>query len=1153
MHESLVRSVLVLASLLLSGDVVRAQPAQVAVPDLTREPTLYVVAYSHLDTQWRWDYVKTINEYIPNTMRANFAMFEKYPHYVLNFPGSNRYQMMKDYYPADYEKVKKYVAAGRWFPAGSSVEEGDVSLVSPEAMMRQILYGNRFFEREFRKTSAEYMLPDCFGFPATLPSLLAHMGIRGFSTQKLTWLGSAPAGGPGSPQRTPEGIPFNVGVWEGLDGRGVIAALNADKYTGVVAHDLTRAPSPDLLGPNPSKRAQDVVQNWPDRIDRNGRVSGLFTDYHYYGAGDIGGAPLEASLRMMEAIVTRGSTVPPALEWITARYPELPEPLPQREPVKMGDGPVRIVAGTAEQMFLDIQPGQTSKLPRYQGDLLLTKHSTGVLTSQAYMKRWNRQNELLADGAERASVGAEWLGGRPYPRDRLLRAWQLVLAGQFHDILPGTSLPKAYEYSWNDEVLAMNQFAGILTSASEAIASRLDTQAEGTAVVVYNPLDIEREDVVEAKVSFPGGEPKAVVVVGPDGKEAPAQLAEGGKVLFLAKVPSVGYAVYDVRPAGAPAPSTLAITDSTLENHRYRIEIDGNGDVSSIFDKTLEKEILSAPHRLAFQSQMPKSTPAWDFDWKDQKLPPRGFVVGPARVRILENGPVRVTLEIARESEGSRFVQAVRLAAGDPGNRVELANVIDWKSNGAALKATFAFDATHPEATYSWGIGSVRRGNNNERMYEVPTQQWFDLTDTSGAHGVTVLSDCKYGVDKPSDNTLRLTLLYSPAIDPESNSRFYPDQATQDWGHHEFVYGLASHDGNRRRAQTDGHALRLNQPLVAFESRSHAGPLGRRFSLLRVSDSRVRVLALKKAEESDEIVVRLVELDGRSAPGVRVSFPSAVTAAREINGAEAPLGRAQVVKGDLTVDLPPSGMRSFALKLAPPRAKVAAPRSTPVALPYDLAVATLDGARSAGGFDASGNALAAEMVPAEIEYAGIRFDLAPATSGKPNALVARGQALPLPAGKFNRAYVLAAAMGGDQPATFRAGANSVHVTIQDWTGYVGQWDNRKWSGELEQGPPGYDLPGAPPPRFPEYLGLEPGFIKPAPVAWFASHRHTAAGANQPYAYTYLFATSIDLPAGEKTLTLPDNERIRVLAVSVAEEGEKLRPARPLFDTLERTP
>ena len=121
----------VLAAALATFALVRAETAASASPVLGKQPTLYVVAYSHLDTQWRWDYVKTINEYIPNTMRANFAMFEKYPHYVLNFPGSNRYQMMKDYYPADYEKVKKYVAAGRWFPAGSSVEEGDVTWSRP--------------------------------------------------------------------------------------------------------------------------------------------------------------------------------------------------------------------------------------------------------------------------------------------------------------------------------------------------------------------------------------------------------------------------------------------------------------------------------------------------------------------------------------------------------------------------------------------------------------------------------------------------------------------------------------------------------------------------------------------------------------------------------------------------------------------------------------------------------------------------------------------------------------------------------------------------------------------------------------------------------------------------------------------------------------
>ncbi len=166
-------------------------------PDLTKEPTLYVVGYAHLDTQWRWEYPQTISEFLPKTMHDNFALFAKYPHYVFNFSGANRYRMMKEYYPADYKRLQEYVRAGRWFPSGSSMEEGDVNSPSAESIIRQILYGTHYFRRELGRTSAEYMLPDCFGFPASLPSILAHMGIRGFSTQKLTWGSSAPVGGEG--------------------------------------------------------------------------------------------------------------------------------------------------------------------------------------------------------------------------------------------------------------------------------------------------------------------------------------------------------------------------------------------------------------------------------------------------------------------------------------------------------------------------------------------------------------------------------------------------------------------------------------------------------------------------------------------------------------------------------------------------------------------------------------------------------------------------------------------------------------------------------------------------------------------------------------------------------------------------------------------
>src|SRR5579863_7919262 len=109
-------------------------------PDLKKDPTLYVVGYAHLDTEWNWDYTTTIGQYLPRTMLDNFALFEKYPHYIFNFTGANRYRMMKEYYPADYATLQKWVAAGRWFPSGSSMEEEDVNSPSAESLMRQILY-----------------------------------------------------------------------------------------------------------------------------------------------------------------------------------------------------------------------------------------------------------------------------------------------------------------------------------------------------------------------------------------------------------------------------------------------------------------------------------------------------------------------------------------------------------------------------------------------------------------------------------------------------------------------------------------------------------------------------------------------------------------------------------------------------------------------------------------------------------------------------------------------------------------------------------------------------------------------------------------------------------------------------------------------------
>src|SRR5580704_6120007 len=236
-------SVLISLACLLLLTAATAQTAEKL--DLTKEPTLYVVGYAHLDTEWRWEYPQVINEYIRKTMEDNFVLLDKYPHYVFNFSGANRYRFMKEYFPADFARLKMYVANGRWFPAGSSMEEGDVNAPNAESIIRQILYGNDWFRKELGRASAEYMLPDCFGFPASLPTVLAHSGVKGFSTQKLVWGSSAPSGGPESLEKTPEGTPFNVGVWVGPDGESVLAGLNPGAYDGGIETDLTK-PLPSL-------------------------------------------------------------------------------------------------------------------------------------------------------------------------------------------------------------------------------------------------------------------------------------------------------------------------------------------------------------------------------------------------------------------------------------------------------------------------------------------------------------------------------------------------------------------------------------------------------------------------------------------------------------------------------------------------------------------------------------------------------------------------------------------------------------------------------------------------------------------------------------------------------------------------------------------
>ena len=1078
------------AGLLGHGAEAAEAPSTRPAPiDLTHGKTLYAVGYAHLDTQWRWGYPQVIRRFLANTLQDNFPLIEKYPDYVFNFTGARRYQFMKEYYPAEYERMKGYIKAGRWFPGGSNVDETDQNVPCAESVVRHVLYGNHYFMKEFGVCGVDFMVPDCFGFPFSLPSVLAHCSLKGFHTAKLAW-GSA------------VGIPFNVGVWEGVDGQSVVAAFNPQPYDSKLTDDLSND------------------HTWVARLDQDVRKTGVGVDYRYYGTGDRGGAPAEQSVQMMERSVH-------------------------------GDGPVHVVSATSDQMFRDITPAERAKLPRYKGELLLTWHSSGSITSQAYMKRWNRKNELLADAAERASVAAAWLGGTPYPTEKLYNSWMLLLEGQMHDILPGDCLPKCYEYSWNDEVLALNGFAAAEQDGVGGVAVALDTRsaaaaaADGTGVplVVYNPLAIDRHDTFEATVHFPGAAPAAVTVTGPDGKVVPSQVlgkegVDGLKILVLAHVPSVSFTTFDVRPATAPArvgPSELKVSNTSLENARYRVTIDAAGDVAQIFDKANGRPLLAAPVRLGFLHENPSQFPAWNMDWEDRQKPCQEYVGGPAEVKVVEDGPVRVAVEITRHARGSSFVERVQLSAGAAGDRVECPTHLDWRSTECSLEAVMPMATSNPVARYDVQVGTIQRPNNNPRKYEVPQQQWLDLTNPDNSYGVSVLNDCKYGSDKPDDRTIRLTLLHTPGV-----RGGYQDEASQDFGKHDLTYAFVGHTGDWRAGHTRDEAAEVNQPLVAFQTTPHAGSLGRSFSLISSDNAGLTVQAVKRAEDSDEVIVRVKETDDKPVAGAHLTFASPVVSAREVDGQEAALGPAMIDGGKLRVDLKPYHLRAYAVRLARPAVTVAAATSTPVELPYDTDAVSSEQGLTDGGFDADGRTYPAEQWPKEVVSEGVTFHLGDAADGQRNAVACHGQTVTLPAGS-RRVYVLAASSDGDQTAAFKVGDQVTDLTVQNWTGYVGQWDNRLWKGQVSELTYNWGN---------RLDGLVPGYVKRADVAWHADHRHHPQSGNEIYNYCYVFKYGLDVPTGATTLTLPDDAAVHVFAVTAATgTHDDVLAARPLYDTL----
>lgn len=1026
----------------------------------------YVVATAHLDTVWRWTIAETIDEYIPDTLSKNFDLIEKYPNYRFNFEGAKRYELIEEFYPRAFEIIKKYVNEGKWCISGTSYESGDVNIPSPEAIFRNLLLGNNYFKKKFGTTSKDMFLPDCFGFSWALPSIINHAGLKGFTTQKLSW-GSA------------YGIPFDLGIWKGPDESKTFVSLNARSYRYKFSGDI---------------RADISIIN---RIADNYSNGKLPWANHLYGTGDWGGAPTEESVQAVE------------------------------ESIAKSNNDFEVISASSDQIFLDmdkLSDDEKELLPEWNNELLMTSHGAGAYTSRSMSKRLNRQCERIANCTEKACVFSSSIGAYTYPKDNLNQAWKRVLQHQFHDDITGTSVMQAYNNAWSDYHLSISQFASEYEGASKMIINELDTawvDDANSILVINNPTQYMVKRTVEAKIKMVRNCRK-VTVNDKKGNNIPVQIIKkNGKhltILLTVEIEPFGYKVFEIKKFKEPylgyTNPNLKATNHTLENEKYKLIFNKNGDIARLYDKKLNRDILDAPIKMALMHDTGSlAYPSWEITKEDIDREPYCYANTPI-FTIVENGPVRATIKVVREAEYSTITQFVSLSAGC--EYVEVKNIVDWKTRRTMLKATFPVSAHNKNATYDLGLGVIERGTNTDNLYEVPAQRWADITDESGEFGVSIFSDCKYGWDKPNNNTLRLTCIHTPAGAFTKETR----QDLQDLGRNIFSFAIYSHSNGFENGTQKYSEIYDNPYMSLITDHKNTHSLKDSVSFCQISNENVIIRAIKMAEDDECIIIRVNETSGKEQRNVSLKMLCEIEEAQKCNALEEPIGEQKVTNGKLRFNMRPFEVKTFKIKYKEKAEIIPNESYETIDLPYNAQGFTADDSMRHVILQGSGFSLPKEQLTAAHYIGGIRYEFHKDPKEINDVLVCRGQRIELPHCK--KVYFIAGSTAGKQEICIKYSTKNVPFTIYPIDQPMNHWDMAGLNQVADT-----NLTAA--------LGYE------------FTHVHHPEGNLAKKVQFYLYCIEIRTDCDRIILKLPENNRVVILSMTVVKESNCGELATGLID------
>lgn len=771
-------------------------------------PVTYCVGHTHIDCAWMWTMSVTRDKAL-RSFSTVLNLMNEYPEYLFMSSQPLLYSFVKELAPEKYEEIKKRVRDGRWEPEGGMYVEADCNLSSGESFIRQILYGKRFFREEFGADNEILWLPDVFGYSAALPQIMRKCGIKYFMTTKISWNES-------------NKMPYDTFEWEGIDGSRVLTHFvptrdyNAPAVDGGTATDHYTT-YVGMLTPS------HVKGGWQRYSQKYLNEEVMMT----YGYGDGGGGPTKEMLE-------------------TAR--RLSKGIPGCPVTKLG---------TAKEFFetLDAHVSGQKYLPVWNGELYLEYHR-GTYTSMARNKRYNRKSEFEYQNLELYSVMDSAISGHAYPSAELDEGWKIILKNQFHDILPGSSIKEVYDDSKADYEYILDKAEKITRDTLESITEHIDT--EKGAVVVFNPNSFTQSGMAGFKSNFKN----PVIIDGEDTLET-QKLSDGTYIFNAVNVPSKGYKSFIIREE---ADLTDSISRDSLlvqkgqksamvmSNKYYRILFDEKGHMTSIFDRRVNRELLKQGEYgnvIMTYEDRPHNFDVWDLNnyyteksWEADNV---------TEMSVVENGPLMITLRITRRYMESDIIQYISLYADSP--VIDIRHEIDWRQKQIFVKLNFPVDIHTNEATFEIQYGNVKRQTHyntswDAARFEVCMHKWVDVSEDN--YGLSILNDCKYGISI-HDGNIGVSLL---------KSAVYPNPEA-DKEHHEFTVSLMPHEGGYKDSGTISRAYLLNNPFRAVVKESEPGSMPEEMSFVKSDSDNVIVEAVKKAEDGDDIIVRVYEAYNR--------------------------------------------------------------------------------------------------------------------------------------------------------------------------------------------------------------------------------------------------------------------------------------------------